>query len=508
MRNKCSIKKLNNISILIFSSILLILMWLISMNIIIKKNETKRNSYLQSEMNSFTSKMSSILGSYEYFSNSIVNKRNPEFLKIVDKSYKSSPTEKKALEKQAIDLVSENFYNFEELGLMQFNVYFPNGELFLSFPNDYKNKKIPRLPNTEKKFLKDFGETSFYGGYKYVNMLVYEDKFIGTMEIFIPLNSVLSIFKRFYPTVNISYLVDEKHDISSLKQYLGHDYSKNNEKLFGYTFINITENNENLFEGKQAEFFENIKNDFLRTKNNEIGFSLIEKFNDKNFIIVFLPIRLTEKNNIGYLVATYENSQYEEIFKAQYLEIILVNIIILGLLGFIFIFMKDRNKFRTLSTTDFLTGAYNRTKFIEYTNYELDKSKRYQSTFSVLLMDLDFFKKINDTYGHNFGDEVLQRISCLIKNEIRETDLLARWGGEEFICLLPNTNSSEAFIVAEKIRNRVSETPFPNNVKITLSIGVCERDLDDNTIDIINEKADLALYRAKREGRNKVVKYN
>ena len=212
------------------------------MNIIIKKNETKKNSYLQSEMNSFTSKMSSILGSYEYFSNSIVNKRNSEFLKIIDKSYKSSLTERKILEKQAIDLVSENFYNFEELGLMQFNVYFPNGDLFLSFPNDFKNKKIPRLPNTEKKFLKDFGETSFYGGYKYVNMLVYEDKFIGTMEIFIPLNSVLSIFKRFYPTVNISYLVDEKHDISSLKQYLGHNDSKNNEKLFGYTFINITEN--------------------------------------------------------------------------------------------------------------------------------------------------------------------------------------------------------------------------------------------------------------------------
>ena len=123
-------------------------------------------------------------------------------------------------------------------------------------------------------------------------------------------------------------------------------------------------------------------------------------------------------------------------------------------------------------------------------------------------MLLDFFKKINDTYGHNFGDEVLQRVSCLIKNEIRETDLLARWGGEEFICLLPNTSSSEAFIVAEKIRNRIYETSFPNNVKITLSICLCERELDDNTIDIINEKADLALYRAKREGRNKVVKYN
>lgn len=507
MKKKYYNKKSNNIFIILFSAVLLVFLWIISMNIIIKKNETKKNSYLQSEMNSFTSKMSSILGSYEYFSNSVVDRKDPAFLKIINDSYKSSPSEKKILEQKAIDLVSKNFYNFEELGLMQFNVYFPNGELFLSFPNNFKNKKIPRLPNTEKKFLKDFGETSFYGGYKYVNMLVYEDKFIGTMEIFIPLNSVLSIFKRYYPTVNISYLVNEEYKFSDLKQYLGYNYSETNKKLFGYSFINITENNEKIFDGKQLSFFEKIEKDFLKTYNKESGFSLINNFNDKNFIIVFLPIKLSDKDNLGYLIATYENTQYDKIFKAQYLEIILVNIIILGLLVFIFIFMKDRNKFRTLSTTDYLTGAYNRTKFMEYANYELERSKRYKSTFSILLMDLDLFKKLNDTYGHNFGDEVLKNIAYFIKNEIRETDLLARWGGEEFICLLPNTDVSDAYIVAEKIRNKIEQVTFAYDVKVTLSIGLCERDESDYTIELVNEKADLALYRAKREGRNKVVKY-
>ena len=222
---------------------------------------------------------------------------------------------------------------------------------------------------------------------------------------------------------------------------------------------------------------------------------------------MFLPIKLSDKDNLGYLIATYENTQYDKIFKAQYLEIILVNIIILGLLVFIFIFMKDRNKFRTLSTTDYLTGAYNRTKFMEYANYELERSKRYKSTFSILLMDLDLFKKLNDTYGHNFGDEVLKNIAYFIKNEIRETDLLARWGGEEFICLLPNTDVSDAYIVAEKIRNKIEQVTFAYDVKVTLSIGLCERDESDYTIELVNEKADLALYRAKREGRNKVVKY-
>ena len=508
MKKNCEIKKLNNVSILIFSSISLLLLWIISMNIIIKKNENKKNSYLQAEINSFTSKMSSILGSYEYFSNSIVNKKDPEFLKIIDESYGSNAFERKYLEQKAISLVSKNFYNFEELGLMQFNIYFPNGELFLSFPNNFKNKKIPRLPNTEKKFLKDFGETSFYAGYKYVNMLVYKDKFIGTMEMFIPLNSVLSIFKRYYPTVNVSYLIDEKHKLSDLKQYLGQEHIETNKKLFGHTFINITQNNENLFNGREMAFFNDIKGDFFRNHKKNSAFSLIKKFNNKNFIIVFLPIKLSEKDSLGYLIATYENIQYETIFKDQYIEIVLVNIIILGLLIFIFISMKDRNKFRTLSTTDYLTGAYNRTKFIEYANYELEKSKRYKTTFSILLMDLDLFKKLNDTYGHNFGDEVLRKVSCFIRNEIRETDLFARWGGEEFICLLPNTNVSDAFIVAEKIRSKVEQLTFSKTVKVTLSIGLCEKEESDNTIELINEKADLALYRAKREGRNKVIKYN
>lgn len=507
MKEKYYNKKENNISVVILSAVLLIFLWFISMNIIIKKNEAKKDSYLQSEMNSFTSKMSSILGSYEYFSNSVVNRRNPEFLKIINDSYKSNSLERKGFEKKAIDLVSQNFYNFEELGLMQFNVYYPNGELFLSFPNNFKNIKIPRLPNTEKKFLKDFGETSFYGGYKYINMLVYEEKFIGTMEIFIPLNSVLSIFKRYYPTVNISYLVNKEHNFSELKQYLGYNYSETNKKLFGYSFINITENNEKIFGGNQLIFFEKVEEDFFKTYNKKSGFSLIKKFNNKNFIVVFLPIKLSDKDNLGYLVATYENTQYDKIFKAQYLEIILLNIIILGLLVFIFVFMKDRNKFRTLSTTDYLTGAYNRTKFMEYANYELERSKRYKSTFSILLMDLDLFKKLNDTYGHNFGDEVLRNISYFIKNEIRETDLLARWGGEEFICLLPNTDVFDAYIIAEKIRNRIEQVTFAYDVKVTLSIGLCEREENDNSIESVNEKADTALYRAKKEGRNKVVRY-
>ena len=120
--------------------------------------------------------------------------------------------------------------------------------------------------------------------------------------------------------------------------------------------------------------------------------------------------------------------------------------------------MKDRNKFRTLSTTDYLTGAYNRTKFMEYANYELERSKRYKSTFSILLMDLDLFKKLNDTYGHNIGDEVLKNFGSILKESFTIEDIVGRAGGDEFIVFVKDIQEhgnaiNRAQEICQKIRN-------------------------------------------------------
>ena len=157
-----------------------------------------------------------------------------------------------------------------------------------------------------------------------------------------------------------------------------------------------------------------------------------------------------------------------------------------------------------LSITDKLTGIYNRAKLDRTLQEEFNRSKRYKTEFSVILIDIDFFKKVNDSYGHNLGDEILVELCNLITKNLRKTDLFARWGGEEFVCLLPDTDAHGALTLAENIRKKVEEKHFYHVGHITISLGVYQMSPRDIFVGDIIEKADKALYKSKNSGRNKV----
>ncbi|MDH5560430.1 MAG: diguanylate cyclase [Deltaproteobacteria bacterium] len=159
-------------------------------------------------------------------------------------------------------------------------------------------------------------------------------------------------------------------------------------------------------------------------------------------------------------------------------------------------------KDKQMATTDILTGLYNRYYFSNMLKQEIDRAKRYHQTLSLIMMDLDFFKKVNDTYGHDAGDKVLSISAQIFQSNSRSIDTPARWGGEEFILLLPQTTKQGAGLFAERIREMIEDTDFPIAGKITASFGVAELDSDD--IELF-KKVDAALYKAKETGRNKVV---
>lgn len=156
-----------------------------------------------------------------------------------------------------------------------------------------------------------------------------------------------------------------------------------------------------------------------------------------------------------------------------------------------------------LASTDRLTGAYNRTKFIEIFEAEFQRFSRYKTAFSVIIMDIDYFKKINDNYGHNAGDAVLVEVTSMTSRMIRGTDVLVRWGGEEFVVIAPSTELNSAVALAEKLRVAIAEHSFPFDLKVTMSFGVAEIDAGDS-LETIMTRADAALYESKRTGRNKV----
>ncbi len=156
-----------------------------------------------------------------------------------------------------------------------------------------------------------------------------------------------------------------------------------------------------------------------------------------------------------------------------------------------------------LAIYDKLSGLCNRMKIESFCEAELDRALRYKEVFSIGLIDIDDFKKINDQFGHNAGDRVIQEISKIFQTSVRKTDHVGRWGGEEFLILLPQTEANNALELIEKIRKIVAQSDFGLPKNVTISAGVAEY-RDDKTIETIVYCADKALYKAKREGKNRV----
>jgi diguanylate cyclase (GGDEF)-like protein len=166
-----------------------------------------------------------------------------------------------------------------------------------------------------------------------------------------------------------------------------------------------------------------------------------------------------------------------------------------------------------LASTDPLTGLFNRRRFLESAKQEFAKSSRYKRPLSLMILDLDRFKQINDTFGHPIGDQVLIQVADLLRNKTREVDIAARFGGEEFIILLPETNRAGAAVLAERLRHSVERLPVDRDngtIQLTVSIGIADKERSDkiDTIDQLIARADKALYKAKAVGRNRIICYS
>ena len=165
-----------------------------------------------------------------------------------------------------------------------------------------------------------------------------------------------------------------------------------------------------------------------------------------------------------------------------------------------------------LAITDPLTGLFNRRRFTDVLKREFAVTKRYKNTLSCLMIDLDHFKRINDQYGHDAGDQVLKEAARRIQSSLREVDVPSRYGGEEFAILLPHTGKREAFVVAERLRNAIKSVEFHfggDTLRVSASIGISGNiDVPTGNAEDLVKAADLALYEAKRSGRDRSVLFD
>jgi diguanylate cyclase (GGDEF)-like protein len=161
-----------------------------------------------------------------------------------------------------------------------------------------------------------------------------------------------------------------------------------------------------------------------------------------------------------------------------------------------------------MAVTDSLTGLYVRRYFMVKLQEEIHRAERYDKIISVIMADLDRFKDINDTHGHDVGDRALEAISQFLQKNIRDVDTIARYGGEEFVMLIPDADKESAFSLAERLREELARVNLDNLPPITISLGIATYPVDGTDIDDLIKKADAAMYAAKKAGRNNSVKYS
>jgi diguanylate cyclase (GGDEF)-like protein/PAS domain S-box-containing protein len=274
------------------------------------------------------------------------------------------------------------------------------------------------------------------------------------------------------------YLIDNSHDLISIYDIKTHKYLYANNavlKINNYTF-------ENILTKKVTQVHPEL--------TTEVVDYMFQQLNEKEKMVDV--IKLSKESGEEYYVHT--TLQYG-FYKSRK--------VIISLSTDITEIKHAELQIQEMAMYDSLTKLYNRYKLDEYMVIQINNYKRYKEDFSFLICDIDHFKKVNDTYGHSMGDIVLKRIADEIKKNIRENDLVARWGGEEFAILLPKTTLDEAIEVAKKIHTKVRSIEHEKVGNVYISCGVTSFKENDTQLSIFN-RVDSALYEAKNNGRDQI----
>ncbi len=381
------------------------------------------------------------------------------------------------------DIKEEEQYRLLELKSDYNIIFFPlaaNGEVF----------GLLKLQSERNAFTKEF--------FTLINI---SSKLISGAIINYILNEQMEITLNFYKAMkDIAKIIESQYELSIIIPLIGEMIDRFMPSHLIYIFI-YKDNKFNLVwpnACKNEEVYKllekiNIKTEYIISDNSKIGvFPIINEENISGAIAAHSNIEKLLQKDIDYLFQLTRQSGLTIQRANMYAEVL------------------------KYATMDALTGLNNRRQFELRVKQEVSNSKRNNIPLCCMMIDVDYFKKVNDTYGHAAGDCILKSVSDIIKNEIREYDIACRYGGEEFFIILPQTKLPEAVSVAQRLRKVIEETRTDINnagcegvsfIKVTVSIGVCEY---QNTMDSNSfvQTADKALYEAKKTGRNRVIVFD
>lgn len=501
--------------IFVFLATLLISLGVYVGFLIYKENTRQQALYLETELESFTSKINSILATYEVFSQYVFEEtiNSPQVNYLMYQASYGTDEEKSNSRKELYLKLKDNYKSITKYNFRQLHFHLVNGDSFLRFhsPEKYGDNLLSARDSIrkiieEKIIVKGFEEGKIYNGYRFMYPMFYQKNYVGSVEVSISMKTLVEVITQLYNEFDLFFIIDGKVVDKTVFDDKLDNYLKStvfNGYYFDKEVKDVSFGKAKVFDDKKLEnFFKDTNVEEMLNKQE--SFSFVKKVGDKYYLAQFLSMKNISNKHVAYVISMSSAEQYRNIVNKYFFIVSLVVFIISISIMAIFIYIKDKNKLTLLSNTDYLTKIFNRVYFMEKASYELNRVERNNSIFSVVIFDIDFFKKINDSYGHNIGDIVLVELCNLVSKNLRKTDIFARWGGEEFICLLLDTDIEGAYTLAENLRKKVESNKFSHIEKLTISLGVYQMKKEDSFVEDIVNKADKALYRAKENGRNRV----
>ena len=481
-------------------------------------NELK--NYNESRYYSYVTELQTIKTNIQNVSDTIFDNiiNTQEIINIFQNAHLSDLKQQNLIRKNLFNTLKKRYQKFTNYGIQQLHFHLPNNESFLRFhkPQKYgdnltKIRESVKYVNKYKKPTIGFEEGKIFNGYRFVYPLFnQQNNHIGSVEISASLLSIKKVFEK-TNTSNLDFIILKDVVLSKVFKSQLKNYKQYHS--FENFFIQTTINDYNQLKNPNPNLYTLLQDTNIKNKLLPINKQFHSKFQDfKLYTIFFIPLLndFTAKN-VGYSIIIGESTYFTYFFQSiiiSYIGIIFLSILI----GFIIYENKkhlleviEKEKYKIESYTDELTNLKNRKSYNQEIPKNLQMNKRYNKTFSIIIFDIDYFKSINDNYGHKAGDTVLIEISNLISSLLRENDSFYRIGGEEFIIILPYTNIKQSILVCEKIKSNVEKNL--NTIKdktITISLGVTEVKKDD-TEESIFTRIDTYLYESKKQGRNKIT---
>lgn len=331
-----------------------------------------------------------------------------------------------------------------------------------------------------------------FSGYRYVYPLYYEEKLVGYAGFGVSQKAVIQEFQKWYPEIleNLGFILfDSFGDLSDTEIYSPDDKS----------------------ESFSADYFEEIDIALLESEEDEDGLvNILKNTHGDPFLFMGIPVLDAHKDIAGLFVSVDKSSELKYLNRAYLFIFIsygMLSAMLIAALAGSWLYKKQIEK---TAAFDYLTGLYNRLIIDEFLSHALFRFIRYGAVTSLIMLDLDHFKQVNDTYGHRVGDIVLVSLSALLERTIRESDLAGRWGGEEIVVILPETDVHNAAILAQRLRKSFEEYHIKeiDGESVTASFGVIEICSKHTSTESIIADADRYMYKAKFHGRNRVCSQN